>query len=171
MGRFMLKKSIILTGMPGSGKSTVGKLLAEKLQLPFCDTDDLIIKKTGEALQDIIDERGRDAFLKEEHDVLMELKGDPVSVIATGGSVILHEDAIEHLKTIGTIVFLDADLPLIRKRLWNMDHRGIVFGKDDNDIFNVYKEREPLYYKHSDIRVHIRNKRVREIVEEILKQI
>ena len=138
----MIDRSVILIGMPGSGKSTVGKRLASVLGVDFCDTDDLIIQKTGEPLQVTIDSKGREAFLEEESLVLLDLKALPVRVISTGGSVVLHKEAMEHLKQIGTLVFLDADLPLLRQRLWNVDSRGIIFNDNDEDIFNVYKERE-----------------------------
>ena len=157
--------------MPGSGKSTVGKLLAKKLEIGFCDTDDLITKSTGEKLQDTLDKRGRDGFLDKERRTLLELNPESPIVISTGGSAVLHEDAMLHLKEIGTIVFLDADLPLIRKRLWNVDTRGIVFNGNDEDVLGVYKEREPLYYKYADIRVHIKSKRANEIVNEICKRL
>lgn len=153
--------------MPGSGKSTVGKMLARRLNVDFCDTDSLIMSSTGEALQDTLDKRGRDGFLDKERRTLLELNPENPMIIATGGSVVLHDDAMKHLGEIGTIVFLDADLPLIRKRLWNIDTRGIVFNEDDEDVIGVYREREPLYYKYSNIRIHIRGKKVNEIVNDI----
>lgn len=157
--------------MPGSGKSTVGKLLAKKLRIEFCDTDDLIVKSTGEKLQDTLDKRGRDGFLDKERRTLLELNPESPIVISTGGSAVLHEDSMMHLKEIGIVVFLDADLPLIRKRLWNVDTRGIVFNGDNEDVLGVYREREPLYYKYADIRVHIKDKKTTDIVEEICKQL
>lgn len=157
--------------MPGSGKSTVGKLLAKKLRIEFCDTDNLIVKSTGEKLQDTLDKRGRDGFLDKERRTLLELNPESPIVISTGGSAVLHEDSMMHLKEIGIVVFLDADLPLIRKRLWNVDTRGIVFNGDNEDVLGVYREREPLYYKYADIRVHIKDKKTTDIVEEICKQL
>lgn len=167
----MLTKSIVLIGMPGSGKSTVGRLLAKRLNIDFCDTDDLIRDNTGEPLQDTLDKYGKDAFLETERSTLVNFIPDKPMVIATGGSVVLHSDAMEHLKTFGTIVFLDADLPLIRKRLWNLDSRGIVFNDNEEDVLGVYREREPKYYHYSDIRVHIRGKRVNDLVKEICDKI
>ena len=167
----MLNSSVILIGMPGSGKSTVGKMLARELAVDFCDTDDLITQSTGEKLQDTLDKRGREGFLDKERRTLMEFCPESPMVISTGGSVVLHEDVMRRLKGMGTIVFLDADLPLIRKRLWNMDSRGIVFNGNDDDIMTVYKEREPLYYKYSDIRIHIRHRHVGDIVREIMRNL
>lgn len=163
----MLTKSIVLIGMPGSGKSTVGRALARKHDVDFCDTDDLIIENTGESLQDTLDRLGRDGFLEEERQALLGYTPSKPQVIATGGSVVLHDDAMQHLKSIGTVIFLDADLPLIKKRLWNIDTRGIVFNSNEDDVIGVYREREPLYYKYSDARVHIRGKRIANIIDAI----
>lgn len=167
----MYSGSVILIGMPGSGKSTVGKALSKRLGIDFCDTDDLIIQSTGEALQDTLDKRGRNGFLDKERRVLEAFRPDKPTVISTGGSVVLHKDIMEQYKAIGKIVFLDADLPLLRKRLWNMENRGIVLSESGSDLLSVYKEREPLYYRYSDIRVHIRRKQVNEMVEEIINML
>ncbi len=167
----VLNSSVILIGMPGSGKSTVGKMLARELATDFCDTDDLITQSTGEKLQVTLDKRGREGFLDKERRTLMEFSPETPMVISTGGSVVLHEDVMKRLREMGTIVFLDADLPLIRKRLWNLDSRGIVFNGNDDDILTVYKEREPLYYKYSDIRIHIRHRHVGDIVKEIMRDL
>lgn len=167
----MLAKSVILIGMPGSGKSTVGKLLADRLDVGFSDTDDLIVKSTGERLQDTLDRYGREGFLEKENEVLLSIEPETPQIISTGGSVVLHAEAMEHLKSIGTIVFLDADLPTIRKRLWNMNSRGIVFNDENDDIAGVYREREPLYYRYADIRVHIGKKRANELVREIMRSL
>ena len=156
--------------MPGSGKTTVGKAIASRLHLSFCDTDDLIVTLTGEKLQDTLNRCGREGFLELERKALLSYEPSGRTVIATGGSAVLHPDAMEHLKSIGTVVFLDADLPLLRKRLWNVESRGIVSGDSDDVIVSVYREREPLYYRYSDIRIHIRGKNVRSIADEILRK-
>ncbi len=167
-----LSRSIILIGMPGCGKSTVGKILAKKYQVRFIDTDSLIKAQIGTKLQDYIDTYGRDKFLDEEHRTVMELDPEAPQIIATGGSVVLNEVSMKHLTEIGTVVFLDADLPLITKRLWNVGTRGIVFADGDTDgIRGVYAEREPLYYKYSDVRVHVRGKTPEDTAELIMKSI
>ncbi|MCR5617739.1 MAG: shikimate kinase [Clostridiales bacterium] len=165
-----MTSSIILTGMPGCGKSTVGKALARELAVDFCDTDDLIVSNSGERLQDTIDNCGRDAFLELERKTILSFSPEEPLVISTGGSVVLHEDVMMHLKELGTVVFLDADLPLIRKRLWNLDSRGIIFSEGKEDILEVYREREPLYYRYSDIRIHINHRRTNDIVREIIRR-
>lgn len=167
----MLTASVILIGMPGCGKSTVGKLLSKRLGVDFCDTDDLIVESTGEPLQETLNKYGRDGFLERERDVLMNFTAAKPMVISTGGSVVLHKDVMERFKEMGTIVFLDADLPLLRKRLWNLDTRGIVFSDTKEGLLEVYKEREPLYYKYADLRIHIKHKRVNDMVTEIIQNI
>lgn len=167
----MLTESIILIGMPGSGKTTVGKLLAKRTGTEFVDTDSLIIKSTGEPLQRTLEQRGRSGFLECEREELLRINPKHPTVISTGGSAVLHPDAMSHLKEIGKVVFLDADLPLIEKRISNADNRGIVFGEGTSGLFGVYAEREPLYFKYADIRVHIRGRKAPDIVNTILKQI
>lgn len=177
----MLDQSIVLIGMPGSGKSTVGKLLAKKTKSPFVDTDNLIIAASGKPLQKIIEEDGLLRFNQYERDVIMNLNPEVPTIIATGGSAVLNHEAMMHLKDIGVVIFLDADLPLLLKRLWNFESRGIVLADTndsntndkENSILEIYKIREPMYFKYCDIRVHIHglgtNKIVAKIIEDIKK--
>lgn len=177
----MLDQSIVLIGMPGSGKSTVGKLLAKKTKSPFVDTDNLIIAASGKPLQKIIEEDGLLRFNQYERDVIMNLNPEVPTIIATGGSAVLNHEAMMHLKDIGVVIFLDADLPLLLKRLWNFESRGIVLADTNdsntndkvNSILEIYKIREPMYFKYCDIRVHVHglgtNKIVAKIIEDIKK--
>lgn len=182
----MLDQSIVLIGMPGSGKSTVGKLLAKKTKSPFVDTDNLIIAASGKPLQKIIEEDGLLRFNQYERDVIMNLNPEVPTIIATGGSAVLNHEAMMHLKDVGVVIFLDADLPLLRKRLWNFESRGIVLADTndsntndsntndkENSILEIYKIREPMYFKYCDIRVHVHglgtNKIVAKIIEDIKK--
>lgn len=162
----MHQKGIALIGMPGIGKSTVGILLANTLGMRFVDTDILIQEKEGATLIDIIRDRGIERFQRIEEEVLSGLSGDG-TVIATGGSAVLLPAAMKHLAEIADIVYLEADLMLIRKRLWNFKTRGIVStpGKTITDIFN---ERRPLYRKYSKIKVRVRGKKPGQIVSEIV---
>lgn len=155
--------------MPSSGKSTVGRMVAKELGIPFIDTDSLITEKTNRELQTIINEDGYDAFADIEREVLLTLNIQEPSVIATGGSAVLYDDAMKHLKEIGTVVFLDVELPTIRKRLNNLDTRGVVVPQsDDNDVIKeLYRQREPLYYKYCDVRFPSDNMGLRTLVSQI----
>ena len=137
--------------MSGAGKSTLGVLLAKTLGLHFIDTDILIQQKTGKLLQQILDEDGIDRFLQIEEEVVASLELQSC-VIATGGSVVYSERAMEHLKQNALVVYLYADYEEIRGRLSNIKTRGIVF-KGQNDLHAVYNERLPLYERYADLRI------------------
>lgn len=118
--------NVILVGMPGCGKSTVGVVLAKSLGYDFTDTDLIISKKEGKKLQKLIDEDGIERFLQVENQVGKELNCTE-TVVATGGSMIMNQDAMEHLKSIGKIVYINVPLEVLKKRITNMKTRGIVF--------------------------------------------
>ncbi|RCX11240.1 shikimate kinase [Anaerobacterium chartisolvens] len=145
----MEKSNVILTGMPGAGKSTLGVLLAKALKKDFIDTDLLIQKQEGMLLQDIINERGLDYFLSAEERAVKALNVRE-HVIATGGSVIYSTAAVEHLKRDGIFIFLNVSYDEIKRRLKNIKSRGIAMGKSQS-IKSLYGERIALYKKHSDI--------------------
>lgn len=159
--------NIVLIGMPASGKSTVGIHLAEKLNINFIDTDDLIEKCEGMKLQEIIDERGNDYFWNVEERILCNLKCND-TVIATGGSAILFPKAIEHLKTIGRIVYLEQSIDLLKMRLSNLDSRGVTLDEGES-IESLYNYRVPLYRKYSQTTVKVADKSVEDVVDEIIK--
>ena len=159
--------NIVLIGMPASGKSTVGIHLAEKLNINFIDTDDLIEKCEGMKLQEIIDERGNDYFWKVEERILCNLKCND-TVIATGGSAILFPKAIDHLKEIGKIVYLEQSIDLLKMRLSNLDSRGVTLDEGES-IESLYNYRVPLYRKYSQTTVKVADKSVEDVVDEIIK--
>lgn len=159
--------NIVLIGMPASGKSTVGIHLAEKLNINFIDTDDLIEKCEGMKLQEIIDERGNDYFWNVEEQILCNLKCND-TVIATGGSTILFPKAIEHLKTIGRIVYLEQSIDLLKMRLSNLDSRGVTLDEGES-LESLYNYRVPLYRKYSQTTVKVADKSVEDVVDEIIK--
>ena len=142
-------KNIVLTGMPGAGKSTVGVLLAKTLKRPFLDTDLLIQTTSDRYLQDIINDEGMDAFLDIEAATILNLRVTG-AVIATGGSVVYREAAMRHLAATGIIVYLDAPCRTIQGRLSNIATRGIA-RKPGQDICDLYAERYPLYRRYADI--------------------
>ncbi len=146
-------KNVILIGMPGCGKSTAGVILAKSLGFDFTDTDLIISKKCGKKLQAVLDEDGIDYFLQMENKVGCELECRN-TVVATGGSMVLSTDAMEHLKEIGTVVYIDVPLDVLKKRITNMKTRGIVFEKGES-LDDVFKKRTPLYKKYADITVTV----------------
>ncbi|MBR3594069.1 MAG: shikimate kinase [Clostridia bacterium] len=143
--------NIILIGMPGSGKSTVGVLLAKIIGYRFVDTDLLIQEKEGRKLFEIIRDSGNDYFAKVENEVNASVSAER-TVIATGGSAVYGKEAMEHLKNIGTVVFLDVSVRELEKRITNLNTRGIMF-RDGQTIADIYNERMPLYKKYADITV------------------
>lgn len=142
------RTNIILIGMPGSGKSTIGRILADLLGWPFVDTDHLIEDSEHMPLQVILDQIGIGAFIRKEAEVVRSLLYQN-HVISTGGSVVLDQRAMEHLRSIGHVVYLDVPLPKIERRLWNIKTRGIVIKKHQS-IRDIYRIRRPLYERYAD---------------------
>lgn len=161
----MRKTNIVLIGMPGAGKSTIGVLLAKAMKKPFVDTDLLIQRKYNKYLQDIIDEYGIKKFLSIEEDigVAINVKNH---VIATGGSVIYSNSALNHFKRDSTLVYLQLRYDEIDSRIRNISSRGIAKDKDQT-LMDLYNERVPLYEKHADITINCSNKDIEAIVTEI----
>lgn len=142
--------NIVLIGMPGTGKSVVGRALAERLNFTFLDVDDIIMEQAGKKLSQILREDGLDAFLAFEERVGMELDLSR-TVIATGGSMVLSEKAMEHLKDDAITVWLETPLSQIAERmpedLWD---RGIAADPAMN-IREIYDQRKPYYAKYADL--------------------
>ena len=141
--------NIVLIGMPGCGKSTVGVVLAKVLGMHFCDTDIVIQGREGKKLQEIINEEGNDAFLLHERDALLSLSIDD-TVIATGGSAVYSEEAMMHLKKSGIVVYLEVSAEEIERRLADFAARGVAI-KDGMTVRDLYNERIPLYQKYADV--------------------
>lgn len=158
--------SIILTGMPAAGKSTVGVILAKVLGKQFVDSDLVIQQKDGRLLSQIIADEGVDGFIKIENEINSNLEADN-SVIATGGSVVYGKEAMENLKSLGTVVYIRLPYETLRKRLHNIRQRGVVL-KAGQDLKMLYEERSPLYEKYADIIVDAEGADVEELVERIV---
>jgi shikimate kinase len=161
----MIRTNVVLIGMAGAGKSTVGVVLAKRLGLDFLDTDVLIQARQGRRLQEIIDTEGLAAFRQIEETTLLSLSCRR-TVIATGGSAIYSEAGMAALKTHGTIVFLDTPLEMLLLRIGDMDTRGMVI--DSGETFpDLFARRLPLYRKWAELIVDLRGKSVEELAAEI----
>lgn len=159
------KDNIVLIGMPGAGKSTVGVVLAKCLGYHFLDSDLVIQEETGRLLHEIISEEGLDGFLQVENDVNSRIETKHC-VIATGGSVIYGKEAMEHLKQIGTVVYLQLPCEEINRRLGDLKQRGVAL-KDGQTLEELYAERVPLYEKYADVILFCEGKRIRQIVSDL----
>ncbi len=158
--------SLILIGMPGAGKSTIGVLLAKELAKGFVDTDLLIQEREGKSLQDIVREAGYQRLRKVEEEVLLDVNY-PRHVIATGGSAVYSDSAMRHLKTLGRVVFLDVPLEELEDRIRDYAGRGIACPPDQS-LGAIYGERFELYQKYADIIVDCGAKKQNDIVSEII---
>lgn len=160
--------NIILIGMPGAGKSTVGVVLAKKMGYCFVDSDLVIQEKTKKLLHEIIREEGLQGFLEVENQINASLEVDN-AVVATGGSVIYGSEAMEHLKEIGTVVYLRLSCRTIARRLGDLHERGVALKKGQT-LESLYQERIPYYEKYADITINCERKSIRRIVEEIAER-
>jgi shikimate kinase len=143
--------NLILIGMPAVGKSTLGVLLAKRVGFAFIDTDLLIQTGEGKSLKRIIRERGREGFCDLEANYMQRLSTKR-TVIATGGSVVYRPQAMAHLAALGTLIFLDIQLPLLSQRLKQLDSRGVV-QMPGQSIAQLYDERRPLYRQYARVTV------------------
>ena len=162
-------KNIILIGMPGVGKSTLGVVLAKVLGYQFIDADLLIQKQEGKKLHEIIRERGIDGFMKVEDQVNASIIADQ-TVIATGGSVVYCQEAMKHLGEIGKIVYLKVSLRVLEKRLGNLKRRGVIL-KKGHTLKDLYEERVPLYEKYADVIVDENGKDLEECLQLLLEKL
>lgn len=161
----MCKDNLILIGMPGVGKSTVGVVLAKKLGYGFLDSDLVIQERFGKLLHELIEELGVTGFWRAEEEVNASLEGTR-TVIATGGSAVYGARAMEHLAGIGRIVYLKLDFEELRERLGDLKERGVTL-RAGQDLSSLLAERTPLYEKYAQITIDCGGKSIREIVEEI----
>jgi shikimate kinase len=158
--------NIILTGMPGAGKSTVGVILAKTLGMNFIDTDIVLQENSGRMLQEIINTDGIDAFLKAEESIIVSLQCTN-TIIATGGSVVFSEKSMKYLKKKGIIIYLSVSYEELVQRIKNITTRGIVLAADQS-LLDMYNQRIPLYEKYADRTIDCSDRDVEKIVENIL---
>ena len=162
-------KNIILVGMPGSGKSTLGILLAKKIHYGYIDSDSVIVAKEGKLLPKLIEELGNEGFLELEAQVNASITARNC-VIATGGSAIYRGDAIEKMRENGIVVYLKISYEAVEKRLGDLKKRGVVL-KEGFTLKDLYNERAPLYEQHADYIVELNETSVEDSAEKIRKAI
>ena len=149
------RDNIVLIGMPGAGKSTLGIVLAKIMNKNFIDADLLIQNSCDKTLQKIIDALGPEGFIEVENEVLSGIQAEN-SVIATGGSAIYSDAAMTHLKAIGTVVYLEISYESLTTRLNDLQERGVVLkGGISMSLRDLYEERKPLYERYADITVNV----------------
>lgn len=158
-------RNVILIGMPGAGKSTVGVVLAKRLGYAFLDSDLVIQNKEGRLLHEIISRQGVEGFWRTEEAVNASIDAAR-TVIATGGSAIYGSRAMEHFKQIGTIVYLKLSLEEIANRLGDLSQRGVTL-RNGQDLAALYEERVPMYEQYADITIDCEHLSIREIVTAI----
>ena len=147
-----MQSNIILIGMPGSGKSTVGVQLAKQLGFNFIDTDLLIQRRHDKTLQEILNEEGYLSLRKKEEYELLQLQLHK-DLVATGGSAVYSDQAMNHLRQQGRLVYLQVSFSEICHRVKNEGQRGIA-RPPEHSLLDVYEERVPLYEKHADITIN-----------------
>ncbi|MBO4976708.1 MAG: shikimate kinase [Lachnospiraceae bacterium] len=162
------RENIVLIGMPGAGKSTVGVVLAKHLGCRFVDSDLVIQEKYGKLLHELIEEHGVEGFWKIENEVNASLALEG-SVIATGGSVIYGKEAMEHLRLIGQVVYLKLPYEEVADRLGDLNARGVTL-MPGQTLRDLYEERTPLYEKYAHVTIDCSGKVLRDVVMEIARR-
>lgn len=162
-------KNIVLTGMPGVGKSTIGVILAKQLGYEFVDSDLVIQRRENRLLSEIIEHEGVDGFIEIENQVNTSLSVEK-SVIATGGSVVYGREAMEHLKKTGKIIYLRISYQELENRLGNLKGRGVILRKGQT-LRHIYEERIPLYEMYADYIVDEENLDIEGTLQKILETI
>ena len=163
------RKNLILIGMPGSGKSTVGVILAKALSRPYLDSDILIQLKENRSLQDIVDADGYMVLRHIEEQVLLGINCEN-HVIATGGSAAYSDKAMKHLKENGVIIFLDASLDTLRSRIHNYETRGLA-KRADQSFADLFEERFKLYTTYADIVIDSNDRTQDQVCDDIHEQL
>lgn len=159
-----MRDNIVLVGMPGAGKSTVGVVLAKRIGYRFVDSDLVIQEKYGKLLHELIEEHGIDGFLELEDGVNASLQTHRC-VIATGGSAVYGARAMEHLREIGTVIYLKLPYEEVEERLGDLAARGVTL-RPGQTLLDLYEERIPLYEKYAHKTIECQGKWLREVASE-----
>lgn len=165
----MKKGNLIFIGMPAVGKSTVGVVIAKRLGKKFIDTDLLIQEQEGRLLCEIIAEVGEEGFLKIENQVNRDINVEN-SVISPGGSVVYCEEAMQHFKEIGTVVYLSASYQTIKRRIRSPKKRGVVL-REGQTFRELYDERVKLFETYADITICEDGCRLEQTIESVLEAV
>lgn len=163
------RDNIVLIGMPGAGKSTIGVVLAKKLGYRFIDSDLVIQERYGKLLHELITEHGVEGFWQIENAVNESMEVTR-SIIATGGSAVYGKEAMEHLREIGIVVYLKLSYEEIELRLGDLNARGVTL-RPGQTLADLYTERTPLYEQYAHITIDCEDKLLRQIVQEIADRI
>ncbi len=157
--------NFIMIGMPGSGKSTLGRILAEEIGYDFIDTDDLIMEHYKRPLKELIDELGVEGFIKAEGKILETVNVNN-TIIATGGSAIYSKGGMDHLEDIGKVVYLCYTLEDIEMRVGNLITRGVVC-RNCKTLNELFEQRRPYYERYADIIVHLEHASVAKSIQKL----
>lgn len=162
-----MKDNIVLIGMPGVGKSTIGVVLAKVLGYQFVDADLVIQERTGKLLREIIEESGTDGFIEVENRINSQIEAEH-AIIATGGSVVYGAEAMRHLKENGTVLYLKLPYEELERRLSDIRGRGVVL-REGQTLRDLYEERVPMYEKYADMTVDENQLNVEQTIEKIME--
>lgn len=162
-----MKDNIVLIGMPGVGKSTIGVVLAKVMGYQFIDADLVIQEKEGKLLCEIIEEAGTDGFIEVENRINSQIEAKH-AIIATGGSVVYGAEAMAHLKEIGTVIYLKLPFEELNQRLRDIKGRGVVL-REGQTLLDLYEERVVLYEKYADMIVDEYQLNVEQTIEKIME--
>ncbi len=161
-----MKENIVLIGMPGVGKSTIGVILSKELGFQFVDSDLLIQKQEKRLLKQIIEEEGIDGFIRIENQVNCSIAPQR-AVVATGGSVVYGREAMEHFKKTGKIIYLKLSYESLKKRLGNLHGRGVII-REGQTLLDIYRERISLYEQYADLIIDEENKDIEATLQTIV---
>ena len=163
-------RSLTLIGMPGSGKSAVGKIVASRMGWNFIDTDKWMEDRYGTRLQALIDRVGDDSFRRLEEETILALATAGQTVISTGGSVVYSDAAMEHLASLSTILFLDVPMDAIRSHIDAEAPRGIV-GMKEGGLEELYQDRKPRYERYAELTLHVGSETPEELASDIVTEL
>ena len=161
------KPNITFIGMPGVGKSTIGVILAKIIGYEFVDSDIIIQRQEGKLLREIITDVGSQGFLEIENRIHAEMNLTN-SIISPGGSICYCGQGMEHLREISTVIYLKLDYPKLKRRLGNLTARGVVL-KNGQTLYDLYKERTPLYEKHAHVIIDVNHLNVEKTIKAVMK--